>query len=156
LSRFQNSNLKERGFSYPRKSNSSGGLESPPSVSFESAQGSFEITSIICIYGARPRYGAVGKYGSIAVVERFIKSMKTEHLCRIMVPLNLDEMRYEAGLYMTWYNEHRPHETLKARPPQEVNCNSPPLLRKFPDGGFPPLHGENRSDGVSSPPTKRK
>ncbi|MFA6567858.1 MAG: hypothetical protein WCS96_06570, partial [Victivallales bacterium] len=33
------------GFSYPRKSNSSGGLESPPSVSFESAQGSFEITS---------------------------------------------------------------------------------------------------------------
>ncbi|MFA6567569.1 MAG: hypothetical protein WCS96_05100, partial [Victivallales bacterium] len=41
-----NSNLKERGFSYPRKSNSSGGLESPPSVSFESAQGSFEITSI--------------------------------------------------------------------------------------------------------------
>ena len=45
LSRFQNSNLKERGFSYPRKSNSSGGLESPPSVSFESSQGSFEITS---------------------------------------------------------------------------------------------------------------
>ncbi|MFA6566603.1 MAG: hypothetical protein WCS96_00175, partial [Victivallales bacterium] len=40
MSRFQNSNLKERGFSYPRKSNSSGGLESPPSVSFESAQGS--------------------------------------------------------------------------------------------------------------------
>jgi hypothetical protein len=43
-SRFQNSSLKERGFSYLRKSNSSGGLESPPSVSFESAQGGFEIT----------------------------------------------------------------------------------------------------------------
>jgi len=34
--------------------------------------------------------------------------MKTEHLCRIMAPLNLNEMRYETGLYITQYNEHRP------------------------------------------------
>jgi putative transposase len=87
----------------------------------------------------KPKYGAVGKYGSIAIVERFIKSMKTEHLCRIMVPLALNDMRYEVGLYMTWYNEHRPHETLLARTPQEVyrglrslgeaTCNSPPLSK---------------------------
>jgi len=72
-------------------------------------------------------------------MERFIKSMKTEHLRRIMVPLNLDEMRQELGLYATWYNEHRPHETLGARTPLEVYqglrslgevaCNSPPLSR---------------------------
>ncbi len=72
----------------------------------------------------KPRYGAVGKYGSIAIVERFIKSMKTEHLRRIMIPFDLDSMRYEVGLYMTWYNEHRPHETLGARTPREVYCNS--------------------------------
>jgi hypothetical protein len=54
--------------------------------------------------------------------------MKTEHLRRIMVPFDVNGMRYEVGLYMTWYNEHRPHETRGARTPQEVACNSPPLL----------------------------
>jgi hypothetical protein len=33
--------LKERGFSYPRKSNSNGGQESPPSVSFAAARDNF-------------------------------------------------------------------------------------------------------------------
>ena len=39
------------------------------------------------------RTGAVGKYGSIAIVERLIKSIKYEYTRRIMIPLRLDEMR---------------------------------------------------------------
>jgi len=34
-----------------------------------------------------PRYGAVGKHGSVAVVERFILTMKNEFTRRIIVPL---------------------------------------------------------------------
>jgi hypothetical protein len=29
-------------------------------------------------------------------------------------------MRYELGLYVTWYNELRPHQTLDGRTPQEI------------------------------------
>jgi transposase InsO family protein len=34
----------------------------------------------------RQRFGAVGKYGSIAVVERFLRSMKNECTRRLLVP----------------------------------------------------------------------
>ena len=70
--------------------------------------------------GIRPRYGAVGKHGSIAVVERFIRSVKSECTRKIIVPFRLDEMRDEVGCYATWYNEHRPHSSLGGRTPMEV------------------------------------
>jgi len=57
--------------------------------------------------GIRPRYGAVGEHGSIAIVERFIRSMKSECARRITVPFSLDEMRYEIGSYATWFNLYR-------------------------------------------------
>ena len=68
----------------------------------------------------RPRYGAVGRYGSIAVIERFIRSMKTECTRRILVPLDQAAFRRELGLYATWYNQCRPHQWLDARTPQDV------------------------------------
>ncbi len=43
--------------------------------------------------GAKQRYGAVGKHGSIAIVERFIKSVKVESLRIIPIPLAEAEMR---------------------------------------------------------------
>jgi len=52
--------------------------------------------------GLHPRFGAVGKHGSIAVTERFIKSMKVESTRSISVPLNLSEMRHELALYFMW------------------------------------------------------
>ncbi len=75
-----------------------------------------------------PRYGAVGKHGSIAIIERFMKSLKNECTRRlILIPYDLDEMRQELMLYCTWYNQFRPHEYLKSKTPQEVYANSPPL-----------------------------
>ena len=67
-----------------------------------------------------PRYGAVGEHGSIAVVERFIRSMKDECTRLILVPLRLEDMRTELSLYAGWYNDHRPHEWLEGKTPQEV------------------------------------
>jgi transposase InsO family protein len=57
----------------------------------------------------RPRFGAVGEHGSIAIVERFIRSMKSECTQRITMPFHLDAMRCEIASHATWYNEHRPH-----------------------------------------------
>jgi len=68
----------------------------------------------------KPRYGAVGKHGSIAVVERCIRSIKEECTRRILVPLRLEAMRTELSLYAGWYNEHRPHEWLEGKTPKEV------------------------------------
>ena len=75
----------------------------------------------------RPRFGAVGKHGSIAIVERFIRAMKNECTTRMLVPLNLAAMRLELGLYAAWYNEHRPSQALEGerRGKSTMGCGLP-------------------------------
>ena len=51
----------------------------------------------------KPRFGAVGKHGSIAVVERLHLSMKNECTRRIHVPISRDEMIEESRLFFDWY-----------------------------------------------------
>lgn len=72
-------------------------------------------------HGATPRFGAVGKHGSIAVIERFWRSLKTEMLRRlVIVPMAFPRMAEEIGAYVEWYHEHRPHQGLGGRTPREV------------------------------------
>ncbi|NOT29068.1 MAG: DDE-type integrase/transposase/recombinase [Planctomycetes bacterium] len=73
--------------------------------------------------GIRQRRGAVGEHGSIAIAERFIRSIKSECTRRILVPFRLSEMRDELRCYATWFNEHRPHEALRGR----TRCSWPRL-----------------------------
>ncbi|MBU1734860.1 MAG: DDE-type integrase/transposase/recombinase [Verrucomicrobia bacterium] len=77
----------------------------------------------------RPRYGAIGKYGSIAIIERLIRSMKSECTRKIIIPLRQTDMRYELGFYFMWYNEFRPHQGIKGKTPIELYSgisHSPP------------------------------
>jgi hypothetical protein len=67
-----------------------------------------------------PRFGAVGKKGSIAVIERFIRSLKRECLRVILVPLGEQAILRELALFADWYNEHRLHSGLDGRTPAEV------------------------------------
>lgn len=76
--------------------------------------------------GIRPRFGAIGRHGSITVVERFIRSMKSECTRRIVVPFRLEQMRRELTSYTIWYNEQRPHASLDGRTPAEVYCRLSP------------------------------
>ena len=71
-----------------------------------------------------PRFGAVGKHGSIAVVERFHRTIK-EILRLIVVPEDQSEFGHEVGLIIDWYNEHRPHDTLGGKTPNEVYFSRP-------------------------------
>lgn len=73
--------------------------------------------------GVRPRFGAVGKSGSIAVIERFFRSLKGEMLRRLpLLPMSLARMAREVGAYVAWYNDHRPHQGLGGRTPAEVRA----------------------------------
>jgi transposase InsO family protein len=70
--------------------------------------------------GVRPRFGAVGQHGSIAVIERFVLTIKEEGLRRILVPLRRTEMLVEADIFVAWYNVRRPHMGLAGATPNEV------------------------------------
>ncbi len=71
------------------------------------------------------RFGALGEVGSIAVVERFILTMKNECTRQIFIPLNRCSFRNELLFFADWYNIHRPHMTLGARTPNEVYSGMP-------------------------------
>jgi len=81
-------------------------------------------------HGVKPRFGAVGRYGSIAVLERFMRTLKAEGLRRILVPLGLPEMRLETSAFVRWYNEHRPHSSLDGATPREVYEERRPANRR--------------------------
>ena len=70
-------------------------------------------------HGVRPRFGAVGQKGSIAIVERFIKSLKVEALRQVWI-CSVAGLRAELAAYAVWYNESRPHQSLGGCTPNEV------------------------------------
>ncbi len=71
-----------------------------------------------------PRFGAVGRHASIAVVERFHRSFK-ELLGQTIVPEDQAEFERECSLVIAWYNKHRPHDTLGGKTPDEVYFSRP-------------------------------
>lgn len=70
--------------------------------------------------GIRPRYGAIGQHGSIAVIERFLLTMKTEGLQGLLIHFRYDAFRRALLSFIGWYNSHRPHTTLHGSTPDEV------------------------------------
>jgi len=70
--------------------------------------------------GIFQRFGAVGKYGSIAVVERLIRTIKSECTRKLLVPYRRDDFRRELFFFVIWYNRHRPHEVLDGCTPRST------------------------------------
>jgi transposase InsO family protein len=90
--------------------------------------------------GIRHRMGAVGKQGSIAVVERFIRSLKESIRALPIVPLVRRSFCRELTLICGWYNAERPHMTLAGATPDEVYFGQRPACRmpRFePRAGWP-------------------
>jgi putative transposase len=76
------------------------------------------------------RFGALGKHGSLAVIERSIRIVKTECTRRlILVPYRLSTFEHELALYFSWYNRHRPHTRLHGATPDEVYAHRRPSCR---------------------------
>jgi len=94
--------------------------------------------------GVKPRFGAIGQHGSIAVVERFIRTIKQECVGHIVVPLATEAFEQEFLTYVRWYNEHRPHRTLHGKTPNEVS------EAQFPASEQPCIETRDRPTGESS------
>ncbi len=76
------------------------------------------------------RYGAAGKHGSIAVIERFNRTLKRECTRRIRISPRREKIRRELSLFVLWYNEYRSHTYLGVRTPNEVYKNLPPACEQ--------------------------
>jgi transposase InsO family protein len=80
-------------------------------------------------HGIRQRFGAIGKYGSLAVIERAIRTFKAECTRRLLVPYRLTLMKRELALFVSWYNGHRPHSRFAAATPDEIYHRRRPTAR---------------------------
>jgi transposase InsO family protein len=78
----------------------------------------------------RPRYGAIGKHGSIAVVERVILTIKSLLGCLPLVPYRREAFLKELTATVEWYNQARPHTWLGGRTPNEVYFGAFPANRR--------------------------
>ncbi|MFH1748332.1 MAG: DDE-type integrase/transposase/recombinase [Planctomycetota bacterium] len=87
----------------------------------------------------KSRYGAVGRYGSIAIIERFFRSLKTEYTRNLLVPISQKCMRAAMLLHQEWFNKHRPHQGLDGLTPQDVyegrSSNVEPVDLRDPTNG---------------------
>ena len=81
-------------------------------------------------YNIKPRLGAIGKHGSIAVTERVNKTLKYEWLKRIAFIKGIDHLTELCSEFETWYNSWRPHMTLDGFRPDDVYYNNKPMKLK--------------------------
>ena len=72
-------------------------------------------------WDVRPRFGAVGKHGSIAVVERVILTLKQEWLRRVPVIRGLDHLSQLLEGFSEYYNGWRGHTTIGGAVPSVIH-----------------------------------
>lgn len=81
-------------------------------------------------HNIRHRKGAVGKTGSIAVIERLNLTLKQSCIRLLpIVPILRRAFHRELNLFATWYNENRPHMTLHGATPDEVYFGQRPACQ---------------------------
>ena len=68
----------------------------------------------------KPRYGAVGKSGSIAVTERVIKTLKYEWLALVPPVKGIRHLEGLCSDFTIWHNWWRPHMFLDGARPDDV------------------------------------
>jgi transposase InsO family protein len=77
-------------------------------------------------YNIKPRLGAIGKQGSIAVTERVNKTLKYEWIKRTAFIKGIDHLTELCKEFAIWYNSWRPHMTLDGIRPDDVYYNKKP------------------------------
>lgn len=70
-------------------------------------------------WNIKPRLGAVGKHGSIAVTERVIKTLNYEWLKHVPLIKGFDHLTLLCTQFESWYNAWRPHMTLEGLRPDD-------------------------------------
>ncbi len=81
-------------------------------------------------WNIKPRFGAVGEHGAIAVTERVIKTLKYEWLKRVSLVKGFDHLTSLWTEFENWYNAWRPHMTLEGLRPDDLFYNRKPETLK--------------------------
>ena len=81
-------------------------------------------------WNIKPRFGAVGKHGSIAVTERVIKTLKYERLRCVPLIKGFDHLTSLYTEFESWYNACRPHMTLEGFRPDDLYYGRKPETPK--------------------------
>ena len=77
-------------------------------------------------WSIKPRFGAVGKHGSIAVTERVIKTLKYEWLQHVPIIQGFDHLTLLGTEFESWYNAWRPHMALEGLRPDDLYYDRKP------------------------------
>jgi len=84
------------------------------------------VNALLGRHGIDRRYGAVGRKGSIAIIERFWRSMKNEHVRHLFLYRSTAAIDLRLKRWARWFNTHRPHQGLGQQTPDEVYRGRPP------------------------------
>lgn len=83
------------------------------------------VNALLRRHGIRRRYGAVGKKGSIAIIERMWRSMKQEYVRHLFLYRTTSSIDKRLRRWSRWHNAERPHQGLSQRTPNEVYDGRP-------------------------------
>ena len=87
------------------------------------------------------RFGAIGQYGSIAVIERFWRTLKELLGVRLWPPLSAAHLEARVKLALGYYSSLRPHQGLSGATPAEVYLDETPAA----ENAVPPPRKAARS-----------
>ena len=68
----------------------------------------------------KQRFGAIGTYGSIAIIERLWRTLKGLLLLKRLRPLDQHELEHRVRIGLDYYAYHRPHQGLAGATPAEI------------------------------------
>lgn len=97
----------------------------------------------------RQRFGAIGQYGSIAIIERFWRTLKELLGVRLWPPLSAAHLEARVQLSLFYYSSLRPHQGLGGATPAEFYFDETPAVQKAVP---PPRKREATSTGEETLP----
>ncbi len=93
------------------------------------------VNALLRRHGICRRYGAVGKKGSIAIIERLWRSMKQEYVRHVFLYRSTAAIDKRLRRWARWHNAERPHQGLGQRTPDDVYVDRPRRATREITGG---------------------
>jgi putative transposase len=76
--------------------------------------------------GIKQRFGAIGQTGSIAIIERFWRTLKEMLSLKVRPPLHPNDLHTRLTLGLYYYAHHKPHQGIKGATPAEMYSGKRP------------------------------
>lgn len=99
--------------------------------------------------GIGQRFGAIGQYGSISIIERFWRTLKELLGVKLFPPINPAQLEAKLEITLAYYSALRPHQGLGGATPWEVFFDEEPAANSAIP---PPRVGKRQPPGVGELP----